>query len=76
MPLTSDTQLENLTRKRGNFSVWVRDEEDKTYFGNSFDLCLTFANGKESTRVFPCHDTAGDFYQLHPSQIKDYGGDF
>lgn len=73
---TSTIQLEHLTRKMGNFLVWVKDEEGKKYIGNSFDLCLSFANGNESNRVFPCYDAEGNFYQLHPSKIKNFGGDY
>lgn len=76
MNFTSDKHLEDATRKKGNFLIWVKDQDDVFYLGNSFDLCLSLANGKESIRVFPCYDTAGNFHQLHPSQIKDYGGNF
>lgn len=70
--INSNLQLENMTREKGGFTVWVKDQEGNIYYGNSFDLCLSFANGIESSRVFPCTDEVGDFYQLFPDQIVDY----
>lgn len=65
----NNTELETLTRDNGNFTVFVKDDDGNIYIGSSFDLCMTFANGQESCRVFPCSDEQGDFYQLFPDQI-------
>lgn len=70
--IESDIELFKLTKQEGNFPVWVKDIDGNIFTGDSFDLCLTFAGGDESTRVFHCIDESGDSCQLFPEQIIDY----
>ncbi|WP_193065423.1 hypothetical protein [Oceanobacillus oncorhynchi] len=67
-----ESQLFEWTKKHGAFPVWVLDKKGNKYYGDSFDLCLTLANGQESTRLFPCADKQGNTYQLSAKQISNF----